>query len=267
MKHLFYTSFAALFIVFSFIACDFYSYKTKVSVNDSVVKEKQGNFGFSLKGNEKVSVSNYPFRNFSAINASGAVKVYYSQDSTYSIRVEEKGEPRVIVEMKDRQLNIKSKNKNGFVNIVNDKLPRIYVNSPYLNELKISGASEFSAKKMAQSNMVMKVSGASKVNAEYIDCSSLDLHVSGASKVSTDVKAPHAMVSLSGASKADVSFLGKAIEVHNSGASKMTLKLDCEELNASNSGASKCTVSGYVDKVDIKKSGASKVDTSELNPD
>ena len=47
MKHL-YTSFAALFIVFTFISCDFISYKTKVSVNDSVVKEKKGTWGFSL---------------------------------------------------------------------------------------------------------------------------------------------------------------------------------------------------------------------------
>ena len=266
MKHI-YTSFAALFIVFSFIACDFYSYKTKVSVNDSVVKEKKGNFGFSLKGNEKVSVSNYPYRNFSSVNIGGAVEVYYTQGANYSIRVEEEGEKRTIVELNGRQLNIKSKNRNGIGIITNGHRSKIFISSPHLDELTISGASKFNSKTMNQSNMKMRISGASKVDFGKIDCSQFNLSVSGASKYSGDVKAQYATVGMSGASKGDMSFIGKNILVENSGASKLTLDLDCEKLSANNSGASKLKVSGYVDDVSIRKSGASKVDQSDLNKD
>lgn len=266
MKHL-YTSFAALFIAFTFIACDFISYKTKVSVNDSVVKEKQGTWGFSLHDNKQVSVSNYPYRNFSSITISGAVEVYYTQGANYSVRVEEEGEKRTIVELNGHQLNIRSKKRNNIRFIGNANRSKIFITSPHLDEIKISGASKFCSKTMNQSNMKVGVSGASKVDLGKIDCSQFNLSISGASKMSGDVKAQYATVDMSGASKADMSFIGKNILVENSGASKLTLDLDCEKLSANNSGASKLKVSGYVDDVDIKKSGASRVDQSDLNKD
>lgn len=257
---------AMTIMAFTVSACQ-YKITINKKVNDSTVKEKTLMYDVFNEETNKQTVSDYPYRDFSSIRASGAIKIIYTQGDKYSVRVVEKGSPHTVVLMKDHELTIKPSKKKLFISVEDNTMPKAYITSPHLNEVVIGGASEFSAKNMTMANMKMNVSGASKINIGHMECSSLSMQVSGSSKMLADVKAPRASVNASGASKVDVNFLGKDIQVQNSGASTLTLKLDCERLKANNCGASKLIVSGYVDDVDIKKRGVSKVDTTQLNRD
>ena len=252
--------FAAMFMSLMMVACQS---ESTVGKSEKSAKHLEKNVSAGSQG----GFATYSFRDFSAIQIGGAVEVIYKQDANYSIRIEERPDVETKVKLKDHKLYISSKSKKGIILRRIGKRPKVYVTSPHLNELDISGASLFTSSDMKQAEFSIEVSGASSAKFGHLECSKIEIDASGAYKVSADVKAPRANVELSGASRAEIKFVGKDIEVENSGASRATLDLDCEVLKGDNSGASHMTVRGYVDEVKVNTSGASKTDTSELNKD
>ncbi len=211
-------------------------------------------FASEIKQNRKVSP-------FTAIYASGALKIFITQGNDHKLRLEG--------EASDLEL-IKSEVKNGKLRIYKDKKGhhdmeevRVYITFKDLESLQVSGASQVTSENVIKTkDFNFSLSGASKADLQ-VESSNFDADISGASKVSLSGKTNRHKISTSGAVKYNaVDFDAAVVHVDASGASKIDLAAS-KELVANSSGATKIKYIGSPEKVNVKSSGAGSV--SKIN--
>ena len=259
IKHIVFS--VIIFLMALLTSCQ-YEVTSKRWVNDSLVQDKTHITDPHGGG----GVSSYAFRDFSSLDISGAVEVIYTQGDSYSVRIEEVSNLQTVVRKNNHELSVFTKNPKGkLISFGNVKRPKVFITSPYLTDLKVSGACSFSTKQLTGTDLQVDLSGASKLDIGQLTGTKFNLHAGGATKLSLNMKVTDVKISTSGAMKGNIKYVGKNIQITNSGASKLDLDVDCEKLNVSCSGASKVDVKGYVDDLKINSSGASKIDTSQLH--
>jgi hypothetical protein len=195
--------------------------------------------GKRISGSGKVITQTRQFSGFDAIDASGAVKVFVKQDSSFSVKVkiDDNLQEYIIVEQENGILMVHQAS-NTSLSPTEDLM--VYVTMPSVKNLKVSGAS--------------KLTGENTFNGEAI---SIDL--SGASNADLKLDFPQVSAELSGASGAVFSGKTKDVKFTASGASSIkSFDLFSETAQVELSGASEANVFASI-KLEAGASGASHI--------
>lgn len=195
--------------------------------------------GERISGNGRIVTQQRNVSRFDGVDIGGAMEVRLRQDATPSVRVEADEnlqeyidihvEGGTLVVVPERGFNLRPSNK-----II------VYVSSPDLKDVEVSGASRL-------------------IGETPISGNRLQVHVSGASEVNMDVKLSELETDISGASA--VQFRGSAstVSTQASGASKVRCRdLATDETTVELSGASTAEVAANK-QLNIEASGASNV--------
>lgn len=216
---------------------------------------------------------------FSELYVSGYSEIIFTQGPTDSVRIEASKElvDLVTIEQDGETLSISKKNSPKKINLWgSDDRIFVYLASPNLVKLNLSGANDFTVKdslltdnfdvviagagdlkinKLVASNSVtVSVSGAGDADMDYLTAKSFTLNMSGAGDVDAKIHdAQTVKVGISGAGDADLDLYSCGdVYVRTSGAADVTLKGDAETFDFSKSGA------GSVDHDKLKVANPNK---------
>lgn len=188
---------------------------------------------------------------FSAIEAKGAVRVVFTQDSACSVRVRgnEKCLDAYKFVVKKDELKVEPKDFNGSVN---KRTPSVtlFITAPNLTDVEFAGACklEISDVVTLPGSLSIEVEGAGDVSVDDLTAESLSLEVSGAGKCDL----------------AKVTTTGD-IEIEMNGAGDINANVFCQELSVELNGAANAILSGECKGAfTCDQNGASKVDLTNL---
>jgi hypothetical protein len=192
-----------------------------------------------------------PITNFTKIELSGSVNVFFRQSDTLSLKVTADSDEmsRVLTEVKNETLEISNKGK--FSSPIN-----IYVNAKTLNAVTTSGAVDFKTQNLILNDtLILDISGSSNVNINTTSkkikitqngasdltlkgrTNSLVAEVSGASELKAyGLQIENADLLTTGASTAKVNVSNK-LKANASGASTIKIKGDLKEIFAESTSA------------------------------
>ena len=197
-------------------------------------------FGRRVRGDGNVTVQNRAVENFKAVQVGGALDVYVSQDSGFSVRVEADENLQEFIEVYNDGNTLRVRQRNN-TSLNPSRDIKVYVTAPEFSRFGASGASEIKGQNRITSG-----------NAIIID-------LSGASEIEAELRAPSIRVDMSGASTAELSGETRDLDVEGSGSSNIkAMDLLTENASIRVSGASDAKVYASV-KLEVKASGASSV--------
>lgn len=245
-----------------------------------------GNMQASDAVNDDAVVSKeYRLTGFSGLKTNHAVRVHYTQGSTYSIKAEGSARQidRLKLEVKDGLLVVSDEKKDRQGS--NEKqMLTLYITSPDLNRLENKGVLNFDTDQLKTGDFQLISSGVLRLDAQQISCqeatcelkgvSDLDAHIegtllkmndSGVTKGELVVKTNKLDIHSSGVDNIKVDYMGKEVSVRKSGTGTISLQVDCEKLDATNSGVGKIVLSGTADDTSIQNTGVTKIDVTKLN--
>ncbi|MBQ9558759.1 MAG: DUF2807 domain-containing protein [Bacteroidaceae bacterium] len=188
---------------------------------------------------------------FSAIDAKGAVRIVFVQDSICSVRAH--GNEKCIAgykfTVKKDELKVEPKDFSGSVN---NRTPSItlFVAAPDLTDIEFAGAGKLEIPDAAElpGSLNIELEGAGDVSIGDLTAQSLTLEMSGAGKCNL----------------AKVTTTGD-IEIEVNGAGDVNANVFCQNLDIELNGAGSAMLSGQCKGTfTCDQNGASKVDTSNL---
>ena len=158
---------------------------------------------------------------FSAIDAKGAVRIVFVQDSIYSVRAH--GNEKCIANykfvVKKDELNVEPKDFNGSVN---NRTPSItlFITAPNLTEIEFAGAGKLEIPDaVTAESLSLEMSGAGKCDlAKVTTTDDIEIEVNGAGDVNANVFCQELSVELNGAANAVFSGECKNYTCENNGA-------------------------------------------------
>ncbi|MEO6392321.1 MAG: head GIN domain-containing protein [Pyrinomonadaceae bacterium] len=169
---------------------------------------------------------------FTGVSSSGAfnVNIVCQKDRSVSIEGDDNLLPLITTEVKDGTLYIDS--EKGF----STKKPIvIHITTPDINELKSSGAGEFTVSNLKNDDMRFDTSGAATIKASG-ETKTLKIKMSGAGSVEAgNLKARDVNIKMSGAGSADV-YASNQLDADISGAGSVTYSGDPATVNKQVSG-------------------------------
>lgn len=231
------------------------------SQNKKVIKNKN----VTVKGNGVIVEKRVSINDFNEIEASSAFEIKYSVGPTTDIRFvgDENLMKYIRVTQKGNKLTIRmdsrvDKNNNRAVGFQFSDDMKVYVSSPSLNSINLSGACEFDTEEdmvIYSPKLYVECNGASQVDIE-VEVSQLNFILTGASKAEVEGKALNVKYDVSGASKVDAEeLLSQDVTVDASGASKLKIRA-INSIKGSLSGASFLNYIGDTEKVNLSTSGS-----------
>lgn len=187
---------------------------------------------------------------FAAIDAKGAVRIVFTQDSVCSVRVRgnEKCLEEYKFEVRKDELKAAPKDFNGRVKKDSPGVT-LFISAPTLSEVEIAGAGK------------LELTGA------IAQAGPLDIEMAGAGEISIDDLAVESLnIEVSGAGRCDLAkVVAKGdIEIEVNGAGDITANVFCQELSVELNGAGNAVLSGECKNFVCEENGASKVDISNL---
>ena len=207
---------------------------------------------FSCTG---ISVANAGTQNrevgtFQKIISSSGIDVYFTQNQSQSVRIETKNvdESEVVTEVKNGTLVIKMKSNNGWGNWWKNRSAKVYVSAPALEEIEISGGSDFYADNLKSTSFSTSTSGGSDVKiGNLVVDNAVNIAASGGSDYDIkNLKASNCSITASGGSD-----IGMGVDISG-------------KLSVAASGGSDSKLTGKANMVWIAASGASDIDIRNL---
>ncbi len=187
---------------------------------------------------------------FSAIDAKGAVRIVFVQDSICSVRAHsnEKCIAGYKFTVKKDELKVEPKDFSGSVN---NRTPSItlFVTAPDLTDIEFAGAGKLEIPDAAElpGSLNIEMEGAGDVSIGDLSAESLTLEMSGAGKCNL----------------AKVTTTGD-IEIEVNGAGDVNANVFCQELSVELNGAANAVFSGKCKNYTCENNGACKADFSNL---
>lgn len=218
----------------------------------------------------KVVTVDIPTLGFNEIELNGAVRVEYTQDSTFSVQVygNEKAIEAYSVTSEDDELEASLKEGTGSVN-KNTPAITLRITAPYLTEIKAMGASEvvFTGDVAQDKELDIDISGAGKVSIGTLRTKELDMTVSGAGEIGMDnlTCAEDVELTMNGAANTNGRIDCRKLKVKMSGAGTGKLDIHCQQARVSASGAANITLSGECHDIASTATGSSIVNKDALN--
>ena len=217
----------------------------------------------------KVVTVDLPTLGFNEIELSGAVRLEYTQDSTYSVQVygNEKAIEAYDITSEDNELETSLKEGTGSVN-KNTPAITLRITAPFITEIQAMGASEVIFKdSIAQDKELdLSISGAGKVNLGKLKTKDLDMTISGAGEVQMNSVSckDDVEITLNGAANIDGKIECRKLKLKMSGAGTGKFAIDCKQARISASGAANVTLSGKCDDYEVSATGSSSVNDDGL---
>ena len=190
---------------------------------------------------------------FTAIDAKGAVRIVFTQDSVFSVRARanEKCLQAYQFEVRENELKVQAKDAASRNN-VNKHTPAVtlFISAPSLSDIEIAGAGklEFTGTIIQDGSLDIEMAGAGDVSIEDLTAESLNIEFSGAGKCNI--------------AKATAR---EDIEIEVNGAGDVNANVFCQDLTVELNGAGNAVVSGKCKSFAYEENGASKIDFSNLN--
>lgn len=176
---------------------------------------------------------------FQQVKASGAINVFVKQGPATEVRVEAAPDvaSHIRTEVQGNTLSI-YRDKSVSFNLLNKEKVNVYVTSPRLTGIEVSGASDVKGQSTITADAFsIRASGASDVTLT-LDAQSLSASASGASDLRLSGKVGRQQVQLSGSSDYRAyELLSRTANVQASGSSDAYVFVQ-EELSSNSSGAS-----------------------------
>ncbi|MET0637092.1 MAG: head GIN domain-containing protein [Chitinophagaceae bacterium] len=181
------------------------------------------------------------FSGFNGVEVGGAIDVYVTSDSNYSVKVETDQNLQEFVDVFMDGNTLRIGNKD-YTNVEPSGQIKVYVSGPAFSKLGASGASNiYSTGRLTSS-------------------SRLDIDLSGACSVKLDIKAPEVEVEMSGACNAELTGETKDLRVDGSGSTGLkAFGLLAENVDVDLSGAGDAEVYASV-KLNAGTSGAASIE-------
>lgn len=203
----------------------------------------------------------YPLRDFSTIEVSGAIDVEFVQSNNQSYRVKAVGSPDMLsklqMEVRNQMLTIKQKSNPG-IHSGNYHLT-VYVQSPNLKSVKVSGACDVLIRSLNASAVRLEARGSSDIKVNRLTANSLEVRLQGSSDARLAGKVSKAIYTCSGSSDVRAYDL-KAEEVLAtcSGSSDIYC-FATRSVSAKASGSSDIRIKGNPIQRQLGKSGSSDI--------
>jgi hypothetical protein len=131
----------------------------------------------TIDGNGNITTENRTLNTFSKVKSEGSFEVYISQDSVQSVTVEAESNllPYIETDVSGSVLLIRIREHR---NIDNHEPIKIYVKSPMVEGIDLSGSGLISCDSMITPNMDLHLSGSGKMNV-IATTNKIDAHISG----------------------------------------------------------------------------------------
>ncbi len=209
-----------------------------------------------------VTTKDYDQKEFAnvEVNSSFQVDLVQGNDFSVAITAQEKLFDHISVKQVGSLLQINLEWGWGtWVSSWGFQRPKAKITLPYLNTLKLSGASKGSAVGFQTTRDTgVSVNGASSLDID-IAAANVRMDVSGASRLTGKAKGDYVLLQVDGASSATIAGSAGSLDLQESGASHTDLEgLNAVTVNVDVSGASRAVVSP-TDKMSVKISGASSL--------
>lgn len=198
------------------------------------------------------------------LRVSGPYKVLFTQGpASLKITASNNIMPYVDAKVSDGRvlLNVKSDMPQVNVDVVAE------LSLPQINNVKMSGASKFTASEISADELKLYLTEASLLKCDTLKASELEFDLSGAASAGfLKINANEFCIDIRGASNVNLNTLEvRESEMEVTGASKLTVRnLNSTELDLNVSGASNVTMAGTANVAIIDVSGASIADITKL---
>lgn len=203
----------------------------------------------------------YPLRGFSAIEVSGAIHVEFVQSNNQSYRVKAVGSPDMLpklqMEVRNQVLTIKQKPNPG-IHSGNYHLT-VYVQSPNLQSVKVSGACDVLIRSLNTTAVRLEARGSSDIKVDQLTANSLEVRLQGSSDARLAGKVSKAIYTCSGSSDVRAYDLkAKDVSATCSGSSDVYC-FATRSVSAKASGSSDIRIKGNPVQRQLDKSGSSDI--------
>lgn len=222
-------------------------------------------FTFILSGSMLFAQSkeNREVHNFESISLSIHAKVYLTQDNSTSVQI--KGDPddlkEIITEVDNGSLKIKRKKNRGWAWNNSFKKVEIYITTPNIKNLKISGSGNIIAKSSIKTNNVdYAISGSGNIFIDDLQAETLECHISGSGDMNLKGEIKNDLeVNISGSGDIDAAYLKAedvSVKVSGSGDCKVYAT---RNLNARVAGSGDIYYRGKPQSIDSKSAGSGSI--------
>ena len=214
-----------------------------------------------------------PLKGFEKIEISGSPNVYYTQADSFSVKVKgsKDGLENILTDVNEGTLSIRNRGKMGIVNIVihDEDQAEIYVTSPDLVSVRLSGSGDFTSEKRVdtdQMEIVLRGSG----DIAFTDLLCDDCHVELIGSGNIDIKRLEAKTSdatLVGSGDIDLDLwhvLSTRLSLKGSGDINADFNDGCQAVDCELRGSGDITLSGVVSRFSKHETGSGDVNVGEL---
>ena len=218
----------------------------------------------------KVVTVDLPTVDFHEVELSGAVRLEYRQDSTYSVQAygPEKAIAAYIISTEDGELEASQKEGGSSVNKDTPAIT-LRITAPYLTEVKGAGASEivFTDSLSQDYGLDINLAGAGKLSLGSLKAKELDVTLAGAGEVRMDSVCceEDIEVELNGAAGIRGKLTCRKLKMKMAGAGEGKLDIYCQQARVSASGSANLTLTGECHNIESTSFGSSSINKDGLN--
>ena len=248
-----------------FVSCDKMMDKAMQTMIESVSNH---DYQDSEKWGKVVTVD-LPTLAFQEVELSGAIRLEYTQDSTYFVQVygNEKAIEAYSITSEDNELEASLKEGTGSVN-KNTPAITLRITAPFITEIQAMGASEviFKDSISQDKELDLSISGAGKVNLGTLKTKDLDMTISGAGEVQMNSVSckDDVEITMNGAANIDGKIECRKLKLKMSGAGNGKLDIHSQQARVAASGAANVTISGECHDFTYTATGSSSVNREGL---
>lgn len=201
---------------------------------------------------------------FESISLSIAAKVYVSQNEKTSLTIKgyEDDLDEIITEVDGSTLKIKRKKSKGWNwNSSSFKKVEVYISSPNVENLRISGSGNIIAETPIKSGSVnYSISGSGNIIIDKLKADNVECHISGSGDIGLKGECKDELeIHISGSGDIEAGFFeARSVDVHISGSGDCKV-FASEKITARVSGSGDIYYRGNPEYVDSKSAGSGKI--------
>jgi hypothetical protein len=214
-----------------------------------------------------------PLKGFEKIDISGSPNVYYTQADSFSVKVRcsKDAMENILTDVDGGTLSIRNRGKMGMVNIVihDEDEAEIYVTSPDLISVRLSGSGDFTSENRVDTDqMEIVLRGSGDIAMKDLLCDDCHVELMGSGNIDISrLEAKTSDVTLIGSGDIDIEqwrVLSTRLGLRGSGDIRVDFNEGCQAVDCELRGSGDITLSGVVSRFSQHKTGSGDVDINEL---